>query len=65
LPVGLRWLDPVFRMLLGLEARWIGWNFNLPFGLSAICYAEKGVVSKRHSEEWSLRNHPGASRHPS
>ena len=41
LPAGLRWLDPVFRTVLGLEAGWIGWNFNLPFGLSAICYAQK------------------------
>jgi SAM-dependent methyltransferase len=41
LPKGLRWLDPVFRSVLDLEAVWIGWNLKIPFGLSAICYAEK------------------------
>ncbi len=41
MPVGLRWLDPIFRTVLSLEASWIGWNLSLPFGLSAICYAEK------------------------
>jgi len=41
LPAGLQWLDPIFRTVLGIEARLIEWNFRLPFGLSAICYAEK------------------------
>ncbi|HET9130442.1 MAG TPA: class I SAM-dependent methyltransferase [Terriglobia bacterium] len=41
LPSGLRWLDPVLRSVLGLEASWIGWNLKVPFGLSAICYAVK------------------------
>lgn len=41
LPVGLQWLDPVFRAVLGLEADLIRWNVKLPFGLSAICYAQK------------------------
>jgi hypothetical protein len=41
LPTGLQWLDPVFRTLLGFEADLIRWNIKLPFGLSAICYAEK------------------------
>ena len=41
LPPWLQWLDPIFRTVLGIEARLIGWNFRLPFGLSAICYAEK------------------------
>jgi SAM-dependent methyltransferase len=41
LPAGLRWLNPVFRALLGFEATLIRWNITLPFGLSAICYAQK------------------------
>ena len=41
LPAALQWLDPIFRTVLGIEARLIGWNVRLPFGLSAICYAEK------------------------
>jgi SAM-dependent methyltransferase len=47
LPAGLRWLDPVFRTVLGFEAGWIGSNLKLPFGLSAICYAEKPAASSR------------------
>jgi SAM-dependent methyltransferase len=43
LPTGLQWLDPVFRMVLGLEAGLIQRNVRLPFGLSAICYAEKSI----------------------
>jgi SAM-dependent methyltransferase len=49
LPAGLQWLDPVFRTVLGLEAELIRWNVNLPFGLSAICYAEKG--DRKDSQE--------------
>jgi len=41
MPAGLQWLDPVFRTLLGFEADLIRWNVKLPFGLSAICYAQK------------------------
>jgi len=41
MPAGLQWLDPVFRGVLGMEAKLIRWNIRLPFGLSAICYAEK------------------------
>lgn len=41
LPTGLKWLDPVFRMVLSLEAGLIAHNVRLPFGLSAICYAQK------------------------
>jgi SAM-dependent methyltransferase len=41
MPAGLQWLDPVFRTVLGLEEGLIRWGIRLPFGLSAICYAEK------------------------
>jgi SAM-dependent methyltransferase len=41
LPSSLKWLDPVFRSILNLEAGLIRRNMRLPFGLSAICYAEK------------------------
>jgi hypothetical protein len=41
LPAGLRWLDPVFRRVLGTEARLFQSGKHLPFGLSAICYARK------------------------
>jgi SAM-dependent methyltransferase len=41
LPSGLAWLDPVFRTALGLEAGLIRRGISLPFGLSAICYAQK------------------------
>jgi len=42
LPAGLGWLDPVFRSVLGFEAELIRRGVSLPFGLSAICYAQKG-----------------------
>jgi SAM-dependent methyltransferase len=41
LPAGLGWLDPVFRGLLNIEAGLIQRNVRLPFGLSAICLAQK------------------------
>jgi SAM-dependent methyltransferase len=41
MPAGLRWLDPVFRGILGAEARVLSSGRRLPFGLSVICYARK------------------------
>jgi SAM-dependent methyltransferase len=41
LPMALAWLDPVFRGILGAEARVLGSGGRLPFGLSVICYARK------------------------
>ena len=41
LPSGIGWLDSVFRGILGAEARVLGSGGRLPFGLSAICYAQK------------------------
>jgi SAM-dependent methyltransferase len=41
LPTALSWLDPVFRGVLGTEARVVGSGGRFPFGLSVICYARK------------------------
>jgi len=41
LPTGLAWMDPVFRRILGTEARVVGSGWRFPFGLSVICYARK------------------------
>jgi len=41
LPAGLGWLDTVFRGVMNLEAGLIRRNVRLPFGLSAICLAQK------------------------
>lgn len=41
LPRGLGWVDPVFRNLLGVEARWLQSGRTLPIGLSIICCARK------------------------
>ena len=41
LPAGLGWLDPVFRGVLGAEARLLSSGKRLPFGLSVICYARR------------------------
>lgn len=41
LPAGLRWLDPVFLAMLRLESVFLQSFGKLPFGLSAICYAQK------------------------
>jgi len=41
LPAGLGWLDPVFRGVLGAEARVLSSGKRLPFGLSVICYARR------------------------
>lgn len=43
LPTGLAWLDPVFRGILGAEARVVGSGGRLPFGVSVICYARKPI----------------------
>jgi len=41
LPVGLRWLDPLFRKILGAEASVFALGLHLPLGLSVICLAQK------------------------
>jgi SAM-dependent methyltransferase len=41
LPPALSWVDPIFREVLRLESHFAGRRLALPFGLSAICYAEK------------------------
>ena len=41
MPAALGWLDPIFRNILGAEARILGAGQRLPFGLSVICYARK------------------------
>jgi SAM-dependent methyltransferase len=41
LPAGLSWVDPLFRRVLGAEARVVGSGIRFPFGLSVICYARK------------------------
>jgi len=41
LPVGLRWVDGIFRSLLASEARLLSANQSLPFGLSVIANAKK------------------------
>jgi SAM-dependent methyltransferase len=47
LPAGLGWVDPVFGSVLACETAFFRSNFSLPFGLSAVCYAQKpGQASK-------------------
>jgi SAM-dependent methyltransferase len=41
LPAGLRWVDPIFREVMARESWLTGRGIRLPFGLSAICYAQK------------------------
>jgi len=41
LPIALRWMDPVFRGALQVEAAVFRRGGRLPIGLSAICLAEK------------------------
>jgi SAM-dependent methyltransferase len=41
LPMGLKWLDVIFRNTLLREAKIFKSGRTLPFGLSVICYAEK------------------------
>jgi SAM-dependent methyltransferase len=41
LPTALRWVDPIFREILAAESFFTQRGIRLPFGLSAICLAEK------------------------
>ena len=41
LPAALKWLDPIFRRVLGAEATLLSSGRHLPVGLSVICYARK------------------------
>ena len=46
LPAALAWIDPIFRGVLSSESLLTRRRVALPFGLSAICYAQKGSEPK-------------------